>query len=414
VPPYDARSHLSSLVGQTLPTAGRSRPNRILEITDGEVLVATGKAPGGEVVPFPEVQAAGERLMREGELRIHPEAVGYRSAFIGAVLQTLPGVTVEERPLWLRYREPRFLLSGWAQRTWREYAEDGMQGGPLRHAASGEFRTRGLSASDVVYVVGQEDGQLILFGRLRVAAVLGQAEAERRLGRRVYEAPDHAVAESPFTPIRFDRVVPERTAREIETVDRAHLAFTSEGEYRLDPQALRSDRWLSPESAKLLEELLAGEVVEPEEVHAVEASVSGRRGRGSERLTPQARKAVELRAMAVTERWLKVEGFDVVDTSATRPYDFEATRQGERVFVEVKGTTGAGEQVTLTAGEVEHARSHPEESVLAVVADIELDARDASDPRAIGGELRVHRPWHPADEDLRALAYSYLVPEHEE
>jgi len=48
--------------------------------------------------------------------------------------------------------------------------------------------------------------------------------------------------------------------------------------------------------------------------------------------------------------------------------------------------------------------------MLAVVADIELDARDPGDPQASGGRLRVNRPWQPVDADLRARAYAYRVP----
>jgi len=44
------------------------------------------------------VQCAGERLFTEGELRITPDEVGYRCAFIAAALRRLPNV-VEARSL---------------------------------------------------------------------------------------------------------------------------------------------------------------------------------------------------------------------------------------------------------------------------------------------------------------------------
>ena len=140
------------------------------------------------------------------------------------------------------------------------------------------------------------------------------------------------------------------------------------------------------------------------------ASIAGRRGRGSERLIPQARKAVELRGMAVTRSWLEAEGWQVTDTSATRPYDFEASRASERLFVEVKGTTGPGEEVNLTSAEVEHALGAGDVSALAVVRGIELDARDPVLPTALGGQLELILPWRPAEADLRALTYTYRVP----
>jgi hypothetical protein len=49
-------------------------------------------------VPLDEIQDALDRLVRDGELEISVDSVGYRSAFIGAVLATLPDVTTDVRP----------------------------------------------------------------------------------------------------------------------------------------------------------------------------------------------------------------------------------------------------------------------------------------------------------------------------
>ena len=93
----DARKHLSGLLGETVYTLGQRRPNRIRDQGD-DVIVATGKSPGGEPVPIEWIQNALDRLFGEGELLVNVESVGYRSAFIGAVLGTLPGVEVETNP----------------------------------------------------------------------------------------------------------------------------------------------------------------------------------------------------------------------------------------------------------------------------------------------------------------------------
>jgi hypothetical protein len=45
-------------------------------------------------------------LVSTGEVKITPETVGYRSAFIGAVLATLPGANVTLDPLRVRLPEP--------------------------------------------------------------------------------------------------------------------------------------------------------------------------------------------------------------------------------------------------------------------------------------------------------------------
>jgi hypothetical protein len=101
----DAREHLRGLVGQTIHTLARRQPNRILEIRGDDVIVATGKSPSGEPVPIAEVQAAIDVLERDGEVRLDVKTVGYRSAFVGAVLGALPGAAVMTDP-------PRVRLKG--------------------------------------------------------------------------------------------------------------------------------------------------------------------------------------------------------------------------------------------------------------------------------------------------------------
>ena len=66
----DARTHLASLRGQTIRTATRRQPNRILRVTSEEVVVATDKSPTGQPVPLEWVQAAFDRLAMGEEVRI--------------------------------------------------------------------------------------------------------------------------------------------------------------------------------------------------------------------------------------------------------------------------------------------------------------------------------------------------------
>ncbi|MEW9527381.1 hypothetical protein [Microbispora sp. NPDC049125] len=56
------------------------------------MLVATDRSPSGQQVPIADVEAALETLRTEGRVVINPDKIGYRSAFIGAVLLTLPEV----------------------------------------------------------------------------------------------------------------------------------------------------------------------------------------------------------------------------------------------------------------------------------------------------------------------------------
>ena len=78
------------------------RPNRILRVGAADVVVATRKSPRGKPVPIADVQDAISRLWRDGEIEISVESVGYRSAFVGAVLQTIPGTTALTRPRRIR------------------------------------------------------------------------------------------------------------------------------------------------------------------------------------------------------------------------------------------------------------------------------------------------------------------------
>jgi hypothetical protein len=86
----DARELVKSLRGKPLATLS-GRPNMILDVSSDTVLVATNRSPEGKPVPISWVQSALDRLMRDGEVEISVESVGYRSAFVGAVLSQVPG-----------------------------------------------------------------------------------------------------------------------------------------------------------------------------------------------------------------------------------------------------------------------------------------------------------------------------------
>ena len=98
----DARSHLASLVGSTIQTL-RGAPNTVLRLEGDDVIVATRRSPQGKPVPIAWVQAALDRLRRDGEVEITVASVGYRSAFVGAALAALPGARTAQNP-------PRVLL----------------------------------------------------------------------------------------------------------------------------------------------------------------------------------------------------------------------------------------------------------------------------------------------------------------
>jgi hypothetical protein len=85
-----AREILQDLAGSDIRTM-TGRPNRVLRVSGDCVLVGTTRSPQGQWVDIADVQAALDTLRGRGHVEISVREVGYRSAFIGAVLSTLPG-----------------------------------------------------------------------------------------------------------------------------------------------------------------------------------------------------------------------------------------------------------------------------------------------------------------------------------
>jgi ribosomal protein L37AE/L43A len=124
-------------------------------------------------------------------------------------------------------------------------------------------------------------------------------------------------------------------------------------------------------------------------------------------LSIEERKAVELLAMETARKLYENKGWRVVDMSASTPYDLLATRGTQKRYIRVKGSTGMGEAVILTHGEVAHAKAHPADSALVVVSGIILH-RENDKCIASGGEIRTHQhPWVINDTSLTATQYRY-------
>ncbi|WOI35000.1 DUF3578 domain-containing protein [Tritonibacter scottomollicae] len=110
-------------------------------------------------------------------------------------------------------------------------------------------------------------------------------------------------------------------------------------------------------------------------------------------LNAKERKAVELRAMDIVEDWLRSHGYKPSNTSATKPYDFEATKDEETLFVEVKGTTSdSADAIAMTHGEVALHRKAKGRTALMIVTSIRLK-RDETQPEASGGILETLVRW---------------------
>jgi hypothetical protein len=152
---------------------------------------------------------------------------------------------------------PRYFTHYWSNSTWEGNRDS--EGENLDHAASNQFRKRGVRPGDFVYVVTVEAGQILLAGRMQVDRVVSRDEAMELLGTDdLWDAEDQVIA-APGTglPMRFDRPVPLEVTRRIRfLVGGKDEPLVFRTPTRLDQQTLRGVRQLSPDSARLLDELL--------------------------------------------------------------------------------------------------------------------------------------------------------------
>lgn len=172
----------------------------------------------------------------------------------------------------------------------------------LDHAASAQFRARGVQPGDRVYVVATDGGRLLLLGRLTVEHVVDQATADAYFGERVYEAPDHLLGAG--TLLRPDRLVPERVARAIERESGKRIKIAAD-RYRVDANSLRTTGRITAESAALLDEVLDDVLrVDADEVGFLEGGRQMRRHLGIERSA-----ALRSAALAVQGTRCRICGF---------------------------------------------------------------------------------------------------------
>lgn len=126
-------------------------------------------------------------------------------------------------------------------------------------------------------------------------------------------------------------------------------------------------------------------------------------------LSQDERKAVELRAMKVARALYENQGWDVIDKSSSQPFDLLARKEGQERYIEVKGTTGDGDAVILTHGEVRHVRENPNSSSLVIVSGIVLRKQNEQ-WQALDGIITRHEdPWVLDDDCLNPTQYRYVV-----
>ncbi len=125
-------------------------------------------------------------------------------------------------------------------------------------------------------------------------------------------------------------------------------------------------------------------------------------------LSPLLRRAIEDYAVERAKTHFQREGYKI--RVVGKPYDLECTREKDRLYVEVKGTTTAGLEVMLTPNEVAFAREHAKEIALFVVYEIRVN--NSTEPVTLeGGQIALFNPWTIDSGELQPLAYFYALPD---
>jgi hypothetical protein len=114
----------------------------------------------------------------------------------------------------------------------------------------------------------------------------------------------------------------------------------------------------------------------------------------------EGRKAIESYAMDLAVRHYMSRWQEVLDVSATKPFDL-LCREGDRELrVEVKGTTSLGLSVLLTRNEVQHARENSGRVALFVVSNIVTNVSGCT-----GGKIHILDPWDIQNYELEPIAF---------
>jgi hypothetical protein len=114
----------------------------------------------------------------------------------------------------------------------------------------------------------------------------------------------------------------------------------------------------------------------------------------------EGRKLIEAYAMDLAVRHYSEFWREVLDVSATQPFDL-LCRDGDRELrVEVKGSTSLGVSILLTRNEVRHAEANNGRMALFVVAEI-----TAKPDGCLGGVIQIIEPWDIRQVELEPIAF---------
>ena len=116
------------------------------------------------------------------------------------------------------------------------------------------------------------------------------------------------------------------------------------------------------------------------------------------------RKQIEDAAQDRLMRHFEDGGWEVKDVRHTESYDALATKDGDTLYLEAKGTTGNANTVIVTRKEVAHARRHPGACVLGIVSLLQRDENGDIDPES--GDFFIG-PFDPDAGELTPISYDF-------
>ena len=151
----------------------------------------------------------------------------------------------------------RYWTSYWREGSWAVNVEYK----PVSFSGSNSFRKRGVSVGDVIYIVSQLSGQLLLGGRMTVGDIVSRDEAARiRKRNDLYDVDEWVVGErgSATALHQHRQLAPEVTKqlRFISGPSDPDKALTFANDRDLDRQTIRGVRQLTLGSAYLLDEII--------------------------------------------------------------------------------------------------------------------------------------------------------------
>lgn len=152
----------------------------------------------------------------------------------------------------------KFWTCHWQFRFWRP--DINQEGQPVDSSGSNSFVKRGVSAGDTVYIISLSGGQLYLGGKMTVKRIVSRPEAVKLWNNdNLYDAREWAVdPEQSGSKLHLHRRLSPALTRQLRFLSASSpkgLCFFSDNE--LDNQATRGVRRLSPESAELLDRIIA-------------------------------------------------------------------------------------------------------------------------------------------------------------